>query len=131
MLKRLIFYAFTLSFTAQNPLFAQNGSDELLSFYQNNNTQNHTSSTQTAGQNRQYFFVTTKGARLADSVNAIKDEFLRKGFTSVEIDVKTSSLKIIAPKGKKIEDVKTILAGFKMAITDYREEYSSAAPTIF
>ena len=77
-------------------------------------------------------FFTTQSILFLKGLSAqLKPAFTVPHFIAVEIDEKTSILKIIANKGTKIEDVKAILVSFNLGIIDYSEEYTNSFPSIF
>ncbi len=125
MIKKLLNSAIILFFTTQSVLLAQNytGNGETIST-------TPTSSTPTQ-PNRQYFLVRSVPGSLKGRSAQLKPAFTGPHFIAVEIDEKTSLLKIIANKGTKIEDVKAILVSFNLGIIEYTEEYTNSFPTIF
>ncbi len=125
MIRKLLYSATILFFTTQSVLFAQNNGGNGVSISPSSN------STTTTQPNRQYFLVRSVPGSLKGLSSQIRPAFTSPHFLAVEIDEKTSILKIIANKGTRIEDVKAILVSFNLGIIDYQEEYTCTAPTIF
>ncbi|MBK6987028.1 MAG: hypothetical protein IPI10_02820 [Bacteroidetes bacterium] len=125
MIRKLLCSAIILFFTTQSILFAQNKTGI-------GGTISTTSTSSTPTQpNRQYFLVRSVPGSLKGLSAQLKPAFTVPHFIAVEIDEKTSILKIIANKGTKIEDVKAILVSFNLGIIDYSEEYTNSFPSIF
>lgn len=125
MIKKLLNSAIILFFTTQSVLLAQNNTGI-------GGTISTTSTSSTPTQpNRQYFLVRSVPGSLKGLSAQLKPAFTVPHFIAVEIDEKTSILKIIANKGTKIEDVKAILVSFNLGIIDYSEEYTNSFPSIF